>query len=127
MNRGLFFEYVEARPPDNAVTERLCERGFIYNRSTRGVEQDRVSLHTPKFTGAQEVVRIGGQWTMHAHDVGPLEERAQLDLLNPKSRTRLPCDGRPIVHHDLHPKPRRPPGDRPADPTKADDPQGAAM
>ncbi len=76
-----FFEDVEACAPDSFFAEGIDQRGFLYDGTAGGVDEDGVGFHQAEFAGADHAAGLGGEGGVDADDVGLFEAFIEGDAL----------------------------------------------
>ena len=90
VHSGLVLEHIEAGAGDLAAAQRLHQRGFVDDRTARGVHQERTGPHHPELIGAHQVMRRRAVRTVEAdHITG-----AQQLVLAHELRTEVGFDAR---------------------------------
>ena len=119
-HRRFVLVHVEPGAGDEPVLERPRERGFVDDRSARGVDEICGALHPRQRRLVDQVSGVRGERAVQRHDVGGGEQLVERHRLGPFHHRRTGTPGQ-IGHADAKRRGAR--GDGAADPAEADDPE----
>ena len=117
--RGFLGKHVKRRACHMSRFERLGQRDLVDQSAARAVDHAHPGLHPLYRASGKDVPRLVGQRHMKRDEVGPGQQRVQIDLLDAKlfgtflGKKRIMCD-------HLHPQPARARDDDRADVAGAD-------
>ena len=74
---GFLLEHVDTGTPELARDKRLGQRIGIHDGTTRGVDDDGVGLHGGDALRIKQMMRLGRQRRVKAHDIGPYKQVVQ--------------------------------------------------
>ncbi len=85
VGRGrLLVEDIERRAGDAALDQGAMQRRFVDDRAARGVDQIGRRLHQAELAGADQMAGLRAQGAADRDEVGGLEQRVEIDQLDPE-------------------------------------------